>query len=640
MCAAGTFAAAASSACMQCSAGTYLSGSGWSPLLQTSVPTASAPNGYKQTPGVGQYCSQYMDAIPTIVKCPSMISVPIYDYYYICNPQFPYIIYCTWNYGSGCYFISNKQNDPTCHYGDATTTWSCDAGCNQLAPCTNGLNAVFTGPSADPRGTSSICPVACYVGYSITNQSTGLCTCTSPPCQVQGASPCLSCPAGKYSTAVGAISSATCSACPNGTFSSVTTGGASSSAACSVCLPGSYTTAAGTSSCIACAAGTYSTSSGATAGCTALCPAGFFAAAASGASSCMACAAGTYSTGQGALPQVLPPSVAAVIAAGGVPDNGMIQTPVLGQYCNQYYSSSNLLYWTTGFNPASPLDPQSDYLMVCYAPLLGQAHPLCPWARNYGCYFVSNSYDMNTYIQTTYWGCVTGCVSVAPCANSANALLTTVGPISSSSSSMCPVICYIGYTMVNGSCVCQSPPCLIQGASPCQGCSAGTYSTALGAVSSAVCTSCPAGTYTSSASAAAALAACNACPSGTFSTAAGATSSATCSLCTAGTFYGGGGVVVVASSCVQCSAGAYASGFGASTCLQCQAGTFMSSSGATFCQQCAANWYNQYLGQIACLQCTNGLRSNPGQAVCSAPTGMYVANGAAQQCPAGYYCPN
>lgn len=124
----------------------------------------------------------------------------------------------------------------------------------------------------------------------------------------------VACPSGTYSTAVGAVSIATCTACGAGTWSSGTgltlasacsgcqTGtfstalGATSVANCASCAAGSVALSTGLTTCSACAAGTYSSS--ASVAC-AQCSGGSYAAAAS-ATVCTLCVAGTYGQALGA----------------------------------------------------------------------------------------------------------------------------------------------------------------------------------------------------------------------------------------------------------------------------------------------------------------------------------------------------
>ena len=141
--------------------------------------------------------------------------------------------------------------------------------------------------------------------YSTTQ---GSATCTACPTgtyspdawykgQVVGSSPqygttsCTSCAAGTYSSVTGATS---CTSCAAGTYSPTT--GETSSSTCTSCAAGTYSTVVGatsSSTCTACAAGTYSSVAGATI-CTS-CAAGTYSSVV-GASSCTSCPIGAYST--------------------------------------------------------------------------------------------------------------------------------------------------------------------------------------------------------------------------------------------------------------------------------------------------------------------------------------------------------
>ena len=70
---------------------------------------------------------------------------------------------------------------------------------------------------------------------------------------------CVPCAAGTASSAVGALSAATCEDCPRGSFS------LSGATACEACGPGTFSGTARTATCEACPAGTFREAAGATA---------------------------------------------------------------------------------------------------------------------------------------------------------------------------------------------------------------------------------------------------------------------------------------------------------------------------------------------------------------------------------------
>ncbi|KAF0682923.1 Aste57867_24936 [Aphanomyces stellatus] len=102
-----------------------------------------------------------------------------------------------------------------------------------------------------------------------------------------GSSSCTSCPVGTYSSITAAPSLQSCTPCPAGTFSQAT--GASSFATCLSCSAGTFSSAPGAPSCAPCAAGSYS---GSNASVCALCPIGTFSQ--SQASTCSNCSAGSF----------------------------------------------------------------------------------------------------------------------------------------------------------------------------------------------------------------------------------------------------------------------------------------------------------------------------------------------------------
>ena len=109
-----------------------------------------------------------------------------------------------------------------------------------------------------------------------------------------GSNGCNQCEFGKYSSKLGATSSAMCLDCPAAKFSST-----SGSSSCVTCEAGTFTSYAGSSFCTGCAPGTYSISSEANSSlaCSS-CQVGFFSNF-SGLSSCKSCLAGKYSSSMG-----------------------------------------------------------------------------------------------------------------------------------------------------------------------------------------------------------------------------------------------------------------------------------------------------------------------------------------------------
>ncbi len=148
-------------------------------------------------------------------------------------------------------------------------------------------------------GTTSLC-MSCPVGtYSSAVNALSNATCTKCPNgtygDTTGMSVCTQCPVGTSSTVTGATSNASCASCPAGTYS------ANVASACITCPAGSYSISPGSSACTLCPAGSYSSTPGATSTdtCSNTCPAGSYSLA--GASSCTQCPAGSFSSIAGAV---------------------------------------------------------------------------------------------------------------------------------------------------------------------------------------------------------------------------------------------------------------------------------------------------------------------------------------------------
>ena len=190
-------------------------------------------------------------------------------------------------------------------------------------------------------------------------------------------------------------------------------------------------------------------------------------------------------------------------------------------------------------------------------------------------------------------------------------------------------------------------------------CTAGTYSTALGATAagtcsnqcaagsyspsgSSACTLCAAGTF-STASAGTAVATCVSCAAGFYSTALGATYAATCASCTAGTYSATLGATAAA-TCLNCAAGTYSTALAATavaTCVQCAAGIY-SAAGASVCLSCTAGTYSPAAASSACLNCSSGTWSTAGSSsTCSnsCAAGRYTNTEGATAADACLLCP-
>ena len=192
------------------------------------------------------------------------------------------------------------------------------------------------------------------------------------------------------------------------------------------------------------------------------------------------------------------------------------------------------------------------------------------------------------------------------------------------------------------------------GASACELCPVGTFSTAVGASSSAVCVACGPGTYqaTAGASLASACAACGVgaystgtqatacalCGAGTFQTGKGMPDPGNCSLCQVGTYSSALGAPN-STLCTDCGAGKYQTGLGmraASDCINCSLGTFSSGTGRTACSNCSNGTYASVTGLQACVACPGGLGT--GGAVGSVSVTSCVCPGELKMDPSQLRC--
>ena len=128
-------------------------------------------------------------------------------------------------------------------------------------PCTLGpAHAVFSG-SAVPYNKNNCSVGGCILGYAY-EHSTAECEPCGQGTYSSNGLICVGCGAGKYSTAVMAISEATCVSCAEGTYFNGS--GASSHDDCILCAVGTYQTSQGQAVCINCPVNTYGTILGAT----------------------------------------------------------------------------------------------------------------------------------------------------------------------------------------------------------------------------------------------------------------------------------------------------------------------------------------------------------------------------------------
>ena len=195
------------------------------------------------------------------------------------------------------------------------------------------------------------------------------------------------------------------------------------------------------------------------------------------------------------------------------------------------------------------------------------------------------------------------------------------------------------------------------GSTTCSFCPSGSTTVTTGTTSGFACTLCSSGYWSSTA-----VPPCTACVGGTYNPSIGSTSSSSCLSCASGTYNPNSGSTSISScqscavgtynpitssaACLACSSGFYSSTAGSTVCLQCGAGTYSTGS-ASSCQPCAVGTYNPNIGSTsssACLACSSGFYSPAtGSTVClPCGAGTYSAGSASscQSCAVGTYNPN
>lgn len=235
----------------QCNAGYYQSGSQCLliPLYYTT-----------QTPGVGQYCSMYINGfsngytnsldilrgtisnyVPDCGTTGCNIAIDWSDtcsYMGVCQGQGTPA--CRWSTGPNCGVLSAcayKRGDYGAYNGiGGMEGWLfCNSGCAAVSPCTTVANANFTGP-ANPATSATGCPYVCNNGYYPNGGQCSPCTGLSPNAVWTGpgttSTNCPSaCKSGYY------LSGSTCTVCPlctvNGYYNKGCSG--TSSGICSPC---------------------------------------------------------------------------------------------------------------------------------------------------------------------------------------------------------------------------------------------------------------------------------------------------------------------------------------------------------------------------------------------------------------------
>ena len=404
--------------------------------------------------------------------------------------------------------------------------------------------------------------------------------CTACPAgsfsDMEGASSCSQCEAGKYSLAGASV----CTNCVAGKYSLHTEAAKDSSTwtgvhgscsayvhgatyhpwcvvdgACSQCPVacqfkcGLAQKFAGASSCEDCAAGTYSATGAST--CLPGCPAGQTG---PDAQSCVSCAAGKYKPASGSA------------ACTDCPSNSLSvqgSTALTNCLCNVGYTGPNggtcsACDWDTykGATGSAACTACPAYSVTSATAQTAISSCLCKYGYTGPNGGTCSACPLHTY--------KSGSGSAACTACPANSVTTATAQGQSSSCR-----CNLGYTGPNGG--------------PCTGCALSTYK---GTTGSALCTACPANAVTLATNNAA-LGAC---------------------LCNLGYTYSpsNGG------TCAECFAGKYKANLGSAACTDCLAGTYSPTVGATtssMCTSCGAGKYSNTVGATTastCISCGAG----------------------------------
>ena len=169
-------------------------------------------------------------------------------------------------------------------------------------------------------------------------------------------------------------------------------------------------------------------------------------------------------------------------------------------------------------------------------------------------------------------------------------------------------------------------------------CDAGFYSLA-----QSICSLCPQGTFKTGRG----NHNCDFCGVGTYGTEEGATSHMSCLLCGLNSFSIGPGSVScqcnagffgISSSCNLCWEGKYTNVSGLSTCLDCSAGLYNAYRGSTTCLMCEEGTYSTKLGADVCQRCLQNSLSPAGSRNCSCNLGFYRSHdGICLSCQPGSY---
>eukprot|EP00929_Paragymnodinium_shiwhaense_P065096 TRINITY_DN32675_c0_g1_i6.p1 TRINITY_DN32675_c0_g1~~TRINITY_DN32675_c0_g1_i6.p1 ORF type:complete len:2595 (+),score=526.95 TRINITY_DN32675_c0_g1_i6:959-8743(+) len=466
---------------------------------------------------------------------------------------------------------------------------------------------------------------------------------------------CQACPLGTASNQRVAVSAATCSDCPQGSFA-----GSTGSSTCALCAEGSFQPNTGQDQCTQCSQGTHAKDEGMTE-CQACepgyfsnqpgqehcqeCPAGRFAAA-SNAVACDLCDAGRFSQlassgcedcASGSIAPNRGTASCQVCLPGTIAESATAATCRLcseGRYAGGYgwtqceKCSPGFSQNMTGQRECSPCMPGrfagAEEARDCQDCQAGKAQPLLGSSSCDDCegghVAPSSGLPECTPCDEGYYSastqqcrqCATG--RHAPNVGTAQCLDCPEGSVApsqgQSACSTCPlgtapdaadlncVVCPRGkFAGSPGSPTCEVCPSgrygSIQQASSCSACPQGRFSELNGSSSLQDCELCPNGRY----NALVAQAECQRCPGGTALQGQGAVSVDRCQDCARGAYSDPG-----SGECLPCPPGNY-SGGGAAECSDCEAGTYAAAEGTTECHMCRPGTYRE--AQESAMSCTD-----------------------------------
>lgn len=464
--------------------------------------------------------------------------------------------------------------------------------------------------------------------YSFSASGAGLC------CQAGYSSfsstTCTPCPAGAYSliTSNETASMTQCLQCPAGTASAVV--GASSTSACKLCDAGSFTYGSGSTSCLQCGPGWFSPSVGGTS--CFQCPAGKYQLYA-GQVSCQTCAGDTgsnagqnmccplgyvYTYGSCAICplgsyanittakrcEVCPGGTSATVTGAKSLSGGCRSCPAgtynpVGSIGYTTYSSPNVYRcplcpagrWSTGNATSCTPCPEGTYSNTRGGIGLASCIPCSTLSCTSGASAMCALGSMSK-ISSAYCGAQHGCSScVGSTKDSCDEVFGGCGPSY-----------YQGCSETYGCVACGQGTYAVQtgarNSSKCLLCPAGTSSLASGATSNATCVPCPAGFSSGPGSGS-----CEPCPIGTASSVVGSTSTSICYICKPGsfgryTFMNSGTQYTVGdpSRCQLCTAGRWVNG----TSTYVTSPTYDASIGYSICQACPAGLYSAPGAGVCC----------------------------------------